>query len=243
VLADIDQRFQDAVQAFWDARDHQQQKQVDAGRIDAGTRGAVTGGTQMSALEALLTDILVAAGLSRSDIRARTALELPGYYRPEKKWDLLVVADSQLLVAVEFKSQVGPSFGNNFNNRVEEALGNATDFWTAYKKGVFNPSQRPWLVYLFMLQEHEQSVRPTKRTTLRPFGMDETFQELSYAQRYEKVCERLVRELLYDAACFFTSNQHEGLKGRYSEPSEELAIRKFAISLHARAAAFTKIRR
>jgi hypothetical protein len=80
VLADLDQRFQDAVQAFWDARDSQQQKQVDAGKIDAGTRGAVTGETQMSALEILLTDILVAAGLSPSDIRARTALELPGYY-------------------------------------------------------------------------------------------------------------------------------------------------------------------
>ena len=90
MLAGASARFYDAVQAFWDARDRQQQKQVTAGKIDAGTRGAVTGGTQMGALETLLTDILVDAGLPRSDIRARTALELPGYYRPEKKWDLLV---------------------------------------------------------------------------------------------------------------------------------------------------------
>jgi len=121
VLADLGKRFEEAVQAFWDARDRQQQKQIEAGKIDAGTRGAVTGGTQMGALETLLTDVLLAAGLSGSDIRARTELELPGYYRPEKKWDLLVVADRQLLVAVEFKSQVGPSFGNNFNNRTEES--------------------------------------------------------------------------------------------------------------------------
>lgn len=45
------------------------------------------------------------AGLSRTDISARTALAIPGYYRPEKKWDLLVVAERQLLVAVEFKSR------------------------------------------------------------------------------------------------------------------------------------------
>jgi|SRR5579859_2633363 len=121
MLADLDQRFQQAVQAFWEARDRQQRKQIEAGKIDAGTRGAVTGGTQMGALETLLTDILVAAGLSRENIRARTALELPGYYRPEKKWDLLVVADGQLLLGVEFKSQVGPSFGNNFNNRTDTA--------------------------------------------------------------------------------------------------------------------------
>jgi restriction endonuclease XhoI-like protein len=120
VLADLDDRFQTAVQAFWDARDRQQQKQVEAGKIDAGTRGAVTGGTQMGALEALLTDVLIAAGLSRNNIRARSGLALPGYYRPEKKWDLLVVADGQLLLAVEFKSQVGPSFGNNFNNGYTE---------------------------------------------------------------------------------------------------------------------------
>jgi hypothetical protein len=51
VLAGASARFYDAVQAFWDARDRQQQKQVTAGKIDAGTRGAVTGGTQMDALE------------------------------------------------------------------------------------------------------------------------------------------------------------------------------------------------
>jgi hypothetical protein len=35
----------------------------------------------------------------------------------------LVIRDGQLLVALEAKSQVGPSFGNNFNNRTEEAIG------------------------------------------------------------------------------------------------------------------------
>lgn len=120
------ERFHEAVQAFWDARDRQQQKQAEAGKLDTGTRGAVTGGTQMGALEGLVADILVGAGLNPSHIRARTALSLPGYYRSEKKWDLLVLVDSRLLLAIEFKSQVGPSFGNNFNNRAEEALTLAT---------------------------------------------------------------------------------------------------------------------
>jgi len=38
----------------------------------------------MGALETLLTDVLVDAGLDQSHIRARTALELPGYYRPDR---------------------------------------------------------------------------------------------------------------------------------------------------------------
>jgi hypothetical protein len=53
----------------------------------------------------------------------------------------------------------------------------------------------------------------------------------------------MVRELLYDAACFFTSNAADGAKGKFKEPNKELGIRNFAISLHARAAAFAKIKK
>ncbi len=44
-----------------------------------------------------------------------------------------------------------------------------------------------------------------------------------------------------DAACFFTSNAKNGMQGIYAQPNEELGIRNFAISLHARAAAFAKL--
>jgi hypothetical protein len=43
-------------------------------------------------------------------------MELPGYFRPTKEWDLLVILDGNLLASIEFKSQIGPSFGNNYNN-------------------------------------------------------------------------------------------------------------------------------
>jgi len=155
---------------------------------------------------------------------------------------VLVVSGGDLVAAVEVKSQVG-SFGNNFNNRVEEALGNATDFWAAYAKGAFAPSGQPWLGYLFMLEENPASTRPTKRINLKPFAVDEVFQEMSYAQRYEEVCQRLVRERLYDAACFFTSSAKNGAKGRYVEPNAELSIKNFAISLSARAASIAKMRK
>jgi hypothetical protein len=75
----------------------------------------------MAKLEDLISDILCEAGMLRQHIRTRVALELPGYFRPEKKWDLVIVADGQLIAAMELKSQAGPSFGNNFNNRTEEA--------------------------------------------------------------------------------------------------------------------------
>jgi restriction endonuclease XhoI-like protein len=129
-----------------------------------------------------------------------------------------------LVAVVEVKSQVR-SFGNNFNNRVEEALGNATDFWAAYREGIFSPSQKPWIGYLFMLEEREASIRATKPITLKPYKVDEAFQRRSYAKRYELVCERLVRDRLYDAACFFTSNAQTGKRGEYKEPSQELSTK------------------
>jgi len=51
------------------------------------------------------------------------------------------------------------------------------------------------------------------------YPMDEEFQALSYAKRYELVCLRLVREKLYDAACFCISDAESGLKGKYTEPN------------------------
>jgi len=244
-LIDVEAELGKAVKHFWKTRTHQKKRQgAETGRKDAGNRGAVTGGKHADGFVNLIASIVRDAGLSDATIftTQKTQRTLPGFFRPTKEWDLVIVSGSDLVGAVEVKSQVG-SFGNNFNNRVEEALGNATDFWTAYRNGVFKPSQKPWLGYLFMLEEVEKSVRPTRRIDLKPYGVEEAFQELSYAKRYELVCERLVRELLYDAACFFTSTAKAGVRGAYDQPNQELSIRNFAISLHARAAAFAKLQR
>jgi len=150
------------------------------------------------------------------------------------------VANGHLVAAVEVKSQVG-SLGNNFNNRVEEALGNATDFWHAYSKGMFPISNRPWLGYLFMLEGSEEAIRATKSSPLPHFQVDLDFANRSYSQRYEEVCRRLIRERLYDAACFIMPYSDTGALGQYAEPSEELGIKAFARSLHAHISAFAAI--
>lgn len=243
-MIDIEKQLAKAVKHFWKTREAQKVRQgSSSGKKDAGNRSAVTGGKHADGFVQLIAAIVKDAGLATANIHVAQKLPrtLPGYFRPTKEWDVVVVCGSDLIAAVEVKSQVG-SFGNNFNNRVEEALGNATDFWSAYRKGILAPSGKPWLGYLFMLEEHPSSLRPTKKIELHPFQVDEAFQQLSYAGRYETVCERLVRERLYDAACFFTSSAKEGLRGDYSQPNAELSIRNFAISLHAHAAAFAKLK-
>ena len=242
-MLDLQQELGKAVEHFWRVRGKQKKLQGGkTGRKDAGERGSVTGGKHADGFVRLVAAIVKDAALPNlethvSEKRPRT---LPGFYRPCKEWDLVVLSGESLVAVVEVKSQVG-SFGNNFNNRVEEALGNATDFWAAYREGIFKPSQKPWLGYLFMLEEGHASTRPTRPMLLKPYEIDEAFQRRSYAKRYELVCQRLVRDRLYDAACFFTSNATTGMTGQYEEPNHELSIKNFAISLHARAAAFARL--
>jgi hypothetical protein len=159
---EMEVRLRDAVKRFWLTRDVQAQKQGNtSGNKDAGTRSAVTGGAQMNGFIDLVREFLCENGLPKANVYCEKCVELPGWYRPEKKWDLLVVSDGKLIAGIEFKSQVG-SFGNNYNNRTEEAIGSATDIWSAYREGAFKPSARPWLGYLMLLEEAPESLSPVR---------------------------------------------------------------------------------
>lgn len=225
---DLDTRFRAAVQSYWSSRSSQMAKQQQTGQVDAGLRGAVTGGAQMNALEELVIDVLCQAGLCRTDIKSRRALELPGYYRPEKKWDLLVVSGGQLVAAIEFKSQVGPSFGNNYNNRTEEALGSATDIWTAYREGRFGHGPRPFLGYFFLLEDCPQVRKPVKNSEPY-FKVDPAFAGASYSKRYEIFCQRMVLERVYDAACLTLATNSDPTE--ISHPTSDLAFQRFIATL------------
>lgn len=231
----IDKRLRKAVQSYWNARAANKEKQQEGGKIDAGTRGEVTGGTQMGAMEVLVADILCEAGLQKMNVKTRTALELPGYYRPEKKWDLIVVSEGRLVTAIEFKSQVGPSFGNNFNNRCEEAIGSATDIWIAYREERFGKVPPPFLGYFFLLEDCEQVRRPV-RNAEPYFEVDPEFSDASYATRYEILCRRLVRERLYTSACFILATNAR--KTTISQPAEDLSFQRFAAALKGHVVTF-----
>jgi hypothetical protein len=248
---DVDRRLQAAVQSYWQARAKNKEKQAASGKTDAGARGEVTGGGQMGALEGLVSDILCEAGLKRPDVRTRTALELPGYFRATKKWDLVVVSEGELVLAMEFKSQAGKSIGNNVNNRSEEAVGSAKDLWTAYREGRLGQhAPAPFLGYLFLLEDR-QSVKLPVANKEPHFKVDPAFCGLhlppskhgavkrpgiSYAQRYELLCRRLVLERLYNAACFMTATHAD--ETVISQPARDLTFARFAAALRGHAVTF-----
>lgn len=232
---DIEKRLRQAVQSYWDARGKNREKQIEGGKIDAGTRGEVTGGSQMGAMEVLVADILCDAGLKKIDVKTRTSLELPGYYRSEKKWDLIVVSEGQLVTAMEFKSQVGPSFGNNFNNRSEEAIGSATDIWVAYREGRFGKSPTPFLGYFFLLEDCGR-VKTAVRNKEPYFKVDQAFDKASYSKRYELLCRRLVLERVYSAACLVMATNSS--KSRLTQPAKDLSFQRFAAALRGHVVTF-----
>lgn len=226
---DLEKEIEKSIQFFWKTRTAQISRQKAFGVHDQGNRGAVTGGKQLDGFVELIHKILILNGVPECCIFTNSDVELPGYYRPNKKWDLLVVDNQELIIAVEFKSQVGPSFGNNFNNRTEEAMGNALDLWTAYREGVFGVQKAPWLGYFLVLEDCKKSTEPV-RVRSPHFPVLEEFEDASYKKRYEIFCSRLLLERQYSGACFTTTSlKEDGIY--YHFPKQELSCIEFIRSM------------
>lgn len=192
-LVDYERKARAAVQVFWGNREAARQLQIQSGKADQGERAGVTAGKNMDGFIALVLDLVRANGLAHADIHQRRAvLTLPGYFRPTKLWDLLVIHKGELIAAIELKSQVGPSFGNNFNNRTEEAIGTAHDFWTAYREEAFGKQSRPFVGWLMLVEDAPKS-RSAVKDKSPHFPVFEEFKEASYLKRYDLLCQNSCR--------------------------------------------------
>ena len=236
-LADYERKAQVAVKAFWRNRDAARLKQRAAGNADRGERAGVTAGKNMDGFIALIADVVRANGLGDAEIhQARAVLALPGFFRPTKLWDLLVLHKNELIAAIELKSQIGPSFGNNFNNRAEEAIGTAHDFWTAYREGVFGNQPRPFVGWLILVEDAEKSRTPI-RTDSSHFAVFEDFVGASYVERYNLLCRKLVRERLYTTASVIASPRNAARTGDYTDISSLTGLKTLVTTLAGHVAA------
>jgi hypothetical protein len=223
--------FEAAIGAYWDARADQLTASAIAGAVGAGSAGSVRGGRHFNAVTALLARFFVDAGYPPQAILSRR-LELPGYYRPQKQWDLLVVHEGILVAAFELKSLGAPSFGNNYNNRIEEALGSALDLRQAGRAGGL-PGAKPWLGYLFLMQDAKGSREPV-RVADGVFAVEPVWRENpSYQERFAVFCERILSEGLYDAVCYVVSSPERPAP---VEPVPALDWQHFAAAINARIA-------
>lgn len=156
-LANFKHKAHEAVKEFWGSREAAKARQIASGKADQGERSGVTSGKNMDGFLSLIIDIIRLNGLGDAQIHMnRTMLTLPGFFRPTKLWDILALQRGELIAAIELKSQVG-SFGNNFNNRTEDAIGTAHDLWTAYREGALGNQPRPFVGWLMMVEDSHAS--------------------------------------------------------------------------------------
>jgi hypothetical protein len=190
----------------------------------------------MDGFAAVLRDFLTGLGVRPEHIFAgghltNTPAILPSWFRPSKNWDLVVLANSRfhpapgdsgdpvLYAAVEFKSQ-DKSIGNNQNNRLEESIGNACDFWATYERSGFERQQpRPWLGYLFVGKYEEGAdnkpvrIRQPHFLAMPPFRGEnfrsdaDSFAGPSYAERYKLFLKQSLGARLYDAGAFIVTDE------------------------------------
>lgn len=232
-LTNFEEQTASAIKAFWDTRAAAAERQKLSGIVDQGERAGVTSGKNMDGFVTLLADLVVANGLHEAELfMTRGVNTLPGYFRPTKDWDLLVMCRGTLVAVIELKSQVGPSFGNNFNNRTEEAVGSAVDLWTAFREGALGDQPAPFVGWLIHVENAKGSTRPV-RVSEPHFSVFPEMRNISYLQRYDHLCRRLVLEKHYTEAAVIVSTRRGGLKGEHDDVSDSTSFRRFVTAFAA----------
>lgn len=201
-----------ALLAYWTARDEAALAQQLRGVSDQGARAGVTAGTHLDRVAQLLARVCLKAGVPPKQVffkapkddehyrsRMKDGCTLPGYYRPTKDWDLVIYSPAGApIVAVELKSQNGPSYGNNANNRAEESIGNAVDLRRAVDAKLL--PFMPWTGYIYVIEDDRRSAAVGGARKIGPFTRDGVFSQWSYQGRVRELSRRLVADGLYDGA-------------------------------------------
>jgi hypothetical protein len=236
------------VKQFWTGRSSALSS--DESKSQGGERAGVLSGKNMDGFLTMIDRLVRQNGLSNAEVHTagRPLLTLPGFFRPTKLWDIIVMDGKRLVAAIELKSHVG-SFGNNFNNRTEEAIGTAHDLWTAIRDNVLGDQPRPFLGWLMLVEDGPGS-RCLTRSTAKHFKVFPEFVApklenaprpkngkepppllVSYLDRYEILCRRLMNENLYDRACLMTSSREAAVDGAYGEMSTTTNLTAFVAGL------------
>lgn len=235
----------DAVRSFWTTRN--------------GGSGVLSGKT-LDPFVDIIARVVKESGLENAEIHTGVnTSQLPGFFRPHKSWDAVVINDGKLVVAVELKSQVG-SIGNNFNNRSEEVLGSGIDLRTAIEESAFGDDAAIFTGYLIIVEKSDKTLAtPNIRMKFFPvmhgFLLDEsergstyckqkdgsfpTAKGIAYLDRYDVMCKRLMMKGLYNAAAVVAAPNKDHDEGNYESVSAQTSIETFMtrLSSHCRVVA------
>ena len=226
----MEKGLEEALFQIFDLEIEAAESQKQRGGIDQGLRAGVTSGKHLDPLAKYIAGKLISCGIAKDSILVgSTGMEIPGWYRPNKQWDLLAFERSALVSAIELKS-IGSSYGNNFNNRTEEALGSAADALAAIKYNMYLNEQPPAFCYVMVVRSDERSRSVINRISEPHFKVDPIFHQSSYLDRFRIMCTRMLNEKLYDAIWLvFVDTDNRSIE----EPVKALSFEKFMLRLKA----------
>lgn len=165
---------------------------------------AVSRGTQsgrhIAPLAMKIAEDMAKVGYERDSIFLDDVnVTLPGWFRPSKKWDITAFENGVLVAAIELKS-INSSFGNNANNRAEEALGSASDVDYATHNHLLEPNDLPPnFGYVLLVRKTPESQRKSGIHARSRYAFDSEFENSSYIERFTILGKRLLRERIYQA--------------------------------------------
>lgn len=192
--------IREAIKDFWDKRDEK-----------SGTQAAAH---DKAILELIVKDLIKQGWKEKDIFIPRTAQDknglVPGYYRAAKSWDIICRTNGKPKICIEFKSQVG-SYGNNENNRYEEAMGSAIDLRAKYGEEIA-------LGFIYVICHEDKSTSITKD---RIDDIDEAFKTSSHIERRqvfaERICTRINGVKLYDSSAILMVKKN----GEFYHPDNE----------------------
>lgn len=209
-----------------DTRIEQAIRSNSTGNAQEGNRPAVTGGKHLNAIDHLVQEELAATGAEGLELKVARSAALPGYYRPTKAWDLLVLQRGVPILAVEYKSMSG-SEGKNLNNRADEVFGVAEDLRQAEIHGLLPRTMRR--AYVFVMAMTPASTKPVSVPHVATGTSDPAFEGAGYLVRSAIMCERMQETGLYHFAWAVGVRDHPF---KWVEPHPAVTWDKFAQGLH-----------
>ena len=234
-LEGYEARVSDAVKSFWKVRQ------------ESGVRSGKT----LDAFVSLLTWVVHNNGMPNAIVIEGRQAKLPGFFRPTKSWDILIINDGDLIAAIELKS-IADSFGKNANNRNEEALGSGIDVKEAFEENAFEGLTRLFTGYLILVEDCKETLsnvqiqmkhfRAMKEFMSNPESRDELYVKnsegvypnivgVSYMDRFDILCRRLMQKNLYTAASVIKTPRSAINDGEYGSVSRDTSVKAFLASL------------
>ena len=228
-LEGYEKRVSIAVKSFWQVR-HQ---------------NGVRSGKTLDAFVELLTWVVHNHGLPEAVVLTGRKAQLPGFFRPTKSWDIIIMDHEKLIAAIELKS-IADSFGKNSNNRNEEALGSGVDIKEAFEEDAFEGLTRLFTGYLILVEDCPQTrtsvqiqmkhFRAMDEFLLNPEVRDDVYVKnekgefprvdgISYMNRFDVLCRRLMQKNLYTAAAIIKSPRSAIDTGEYDSVTRETSIK------------------